>query len=513
MTDLPLVHPTVIHMLADAGDRAGPATALSCGSDRMSYQELVRCAGGFATELQAIGGSDDRVALICGNSIDMAIAMFAVHGAGMQEVPINPIYTARELTHIVADSEPVAVVYDDDVADLILPVAEELGLTQMIRLGGGSGRSLTAWRDDPNATLPQPFPDPESFATLQYTGGTTGLPKGVNITHAQLSTNISQREALWPTRPDQEVILCVMPLFHVFASSMCLHLSVYCRGNLVIQRRYHPDDVLDALAEKRISILPIGPTIYNGLMTLERFPTADFSSLVASYSGSAPLPEETLRRWEEMTGSQILEGYGQSEAGPVLTVNPHGEPIIPGSAGVALPETEIQIVDVDTGTEILDAGDEGEIRARGPQVMSGYRNRPAETAEALRDGWLYTGDIGRLDEDGILYITDRKKDMVIVGGYNVYPREIDEVLYAHPNVLEAAAVGVADTYRGEVIHAFVVLNEQRADAETDLTDYCRGQLAKYKVPAVFHIVDQLAKTTVGKFDKAAMRNSLDSDPS
>ena len=244
------------------------------------------------------------------------------------------------------------------------------------------------------------------------------------------------------------------------------------------------------------------------LVNFDQFKKTDLSSLRIGYSGSAPLPEETLRKWEKYTGIKILEGYGQSEAGPLLTTNTLDEPIIPRSVGRALPLTKIEIVDVQTGTSIMDIGAEGEIRAKGPQIMLGYRNRRKETAEALRGGWLYTSDIGRLDENGVLYITDRKKDMAIVSGYNVYPREIDEILFAHPNVVEAAAVGIPDSYRGEVIHAFVVLEDCTTNTIDELTEFCEGQLAKYKVPSVFHVVEELLKTTVGKIDKVGLRKSL-----
>ena len=233
------------------------------------------------------------------------------------------------------------------------------------------------------------------------------------------------------------------------------------------------------------------------------FEGRDFSSLRSVYSGSAPLPEETLRQWQAITGCPVLEGFGQSESGPVLTVNWDGAPIMPGSVGKPLPETEIEIVDVETGNEILPVGEQGEVRARGPQVMSGYRDRPEETTATLRGDWLYTGDIGELDDAGNLYIRDRKKDMVITGGYNVYPREIDEVLYAHASVAEAAAVGTPDAYRGEVIIAYVV-PAGAADAET-LRAHCAQNLAKYKVPSRIELVVEIPKTTVGKFDKAALR--------
>jgi long-chain acyl-CoA synthetase len=496
---LPKVYDSVVHMLGGAG---GDAEALLCEGNSLSYTEYIRCVGGFAAELIKLGAAGERVALICGNSIHMAIASFAGHAAGAQIVPVNPIYTKRELGVLLADADPIAVVYDASAADLVEPIARRLGIVHQIAVGEG-GRALDAWRSDASAELPDKLPAPDDLATLQYTGGTTGLPKGVNITHRQLSVNISQREAAWPLSGSDERILCVMPLFHVFASSVCLHPAVYCRGTMVIQPRFHPAPVLDVIEAERITRLPAGPTILHGLMGFDGFGTRDFSSLRSVYSGSAPLPEETLRQWQAITGCPVLEGFGQSESGPVLTANWDGAGIVPGSVGKPLPETEIEIVDVETGSKILPVGEQGEVRARGPQVMSGYRDRPEETAATLRGGWLYTGDIGELDAGGNLYIRDRKKDMVITGGYNVYPREIDEVLYAHASVAEAAAVGIAHDYRGEVIVAYVVL-AQDADGET-LLAHCARNLAKYKVPAHIEIVAEIPKTTVGKIDKAALR--------
>jgi long-chain acyl-CoA synthetase len=297
----------------------------------------------------------------------------------------------------------------------------------------------------------------------------------------------------------------MMPLFHVFAVAMCLHLSAYCGGRLVIMPRYRPDALLELIASEKITRLPAGPTVFIGLLGHEKFAATDFSSLRTAYSGSAPLPEETMRQWQAQTGTPILEGFGQTEAGPVLTYVREGAAFKVGSAGPALPLTTLEIVDTETGTNVLGTGEIGEIRARGPQIMSGYRNRPTETAETLRHGYLYTGDIGELDADGYLFIRDRKKDMVIVGGYNVYPREIDEVLHLHAGVLEAAAVGVPDAYRGEVIKAFVVARPGCALDAAELLGHCARNLAKYKVPVAIEIVPSIPKTTVGKIDRKELR--------
>ncbi len=503
--DLPFVHETVVHMLSRAAEMSPEATALVCGDRRLTYRGYLRCVAGFAAELDRLGSRGGRVATVCGNSIEMAVAMFAIHACGAQAVPINPVYTGRELSHILSDCDPVAVIYDDNVAGSVEPLIDRSDSSNGIKVGGRAGRRLDVWCDDDTARLPGSMPKGGDPATLQYTGGTTGLPKGVNISHRQMAINISQREAYLPTRPDDEVVLCVMPLFHVFAVAMCLHLTAYCRGKLVILPRYHPDPVFDAILEHAVTRLPAGPTVFHGLMGADRFSTTDFSSLRSAYSGSAPLPAKTLNEWQKATGCPILEGYGQSEAGPVLTYIGEGMEIIPGSVGPALPLTRIEIVDVDAGTKRLPIGEQGEIRARGPQIMSGYRNRPEETLETLRDGWLYTGDIGELDGRGYLYIRDRKKDMVITGGYNVYPREVDEVLLGHPDVADAASFGVPDDYRGEVIHALVVLKPGSTATAEDLTSHCVQNLAGYKIPAVIEIVSEIAKTTVGKVDKKRLK--------
>jgi long-chain acyl-CoA synthetase len=272
--------------------------------------------------------------------------------------------------------------------------------------------------------------------------------------------------------------------------------------------RYSAPAVLELIEKERITRLPAGPTVFIGLLNDGAFAATDFSSLRTAYSGSAPLPEETLRRWRERTGSPIFEGYGQTEAGPVLTYIRDGGDLKVGSSGPALPLTEIEIVDVETGKKTLGTGEIGEIRARGPQIMSGYRNKPEETAEALRDGWLYTGDIGELDADGYIYIRDRKKDMAIVGGYNVYPREVEEVLFTHPDVKEAASAGVPDPYYGETIRAHVVLKPGVATTADDLVAHCKANLARYKVPSRIDIVDALPRTVVGKVDRVALRGVL-----
>jgi long-chain acyl-CoA synthetase len=302
-----------------------------------------------------------------------------------------------------------------------------------------------------------------------------------------------------------ERVLAVTPLFHSYAMTMGLYLSAYASGTLILLPRYRPELVLGAIAAERVTRFCGSPTLFAGLMAHADFTTTDFSSLASCYSGSAALPEETLRRFERATHCHICEGYGQTEAGPILTFNPEEGPRKPGSVGIAVPATTIEIVDVETGSEVLGPGRKGEIRARGPQLMTGYRNLPEETAAALRGGWLYTGDIGELDADGYLYIRDRKKDMAIVSGFNVYPREVEEALMRHADVIEAAVIGVPHAYRGEALTAFVVARRGARLTAQALGAHLEALLAVYKRPAEIRLVDELPKTAIGKTDKVRLR--------
>jgi len=490
-------------MLALAAEASPEQEALVCGEDRLSYREYGACVAGLSRELAAAGARGGRVAVVLPNSADIAVAIFAAHASGAQCVALNPAYTRHELMPILEDAAPcIAIVEAGGVADDEALLAAS-GVQTVIRVGHGM-RRLLVWRDGPGLT-PDLLPEPNAPATLQFTGGTTGRSKGVELTHRAVSTNVSQREALLPTRHGGERVLSVAPLYHVYAMAMGLHLAAYARSTLVIMPRYRAEDLLALLEAERITLFAGNPTLFIGLMASPAFASARLPALRLCYSGSAALPGETLRRWEAATGVPICEGYGQTEAGPVLTYNPAGRQRKAGSVGMPVPLTEIEIVDIETGTRALPHGEAGQIRARGPQVMSGYRGRPAETAEALRDGWLWTGDVGAFDADGYLTIRDRLKEMIISGGFNVYPREVEEALHTHPAVLEAAVVGRADAYRGEVAEAVVALREGEAASEKELIEHVRGRLARYKVPVALRIVDRLPRTTVGKIDKLMLR--------
>ncbi len=468
---------TTVAILERAATERPNVLALICGERELSYREYADAVSGLASRLVDAGATGRTVAIVLRNSIEICIAMFAVHAAGATAAALNPDYTKSELAPMFADAQPVVTLTHDDLADRVTALCP--------------GEIWTDLETLPPVLTSLPAIADESIATLQFTGGTTGRPKGVMLSHRAIATNVAQREAVVPSNFGDERIICVMPLFHIFAMAMGLHLAAYAAGTLVILPRYRPDWVMDAIERYAITRFPAGPTVFNSLLGFDGLDRARLSTVRCAYSGSAPLAHDTLTRWEAATGIPIYEGYGQSEAGPILTHHGPGMTLKQGSVGPALPGTEIGIV----------GGDVGEIRARAPQIMTGYLDRPDETAAALNDGWLYTGDIGRIDADGYLFIEDRKKDMVIVGGYNVYPREIDEVLMAHPDIVEAAAIGVPDAYRGEVIWAFIVGDL----SEAAVLERCEAALVRYKHPNTIRFIRALPRTSVGKIDKQALK--------
>lgn len=488
---------TVLALLQQAASQQPDQEAVVCGSRRLTYGQYRHAVAGLADELRQLGASGERVALLCANSAEAAVASLAIQAAGAVFCPMNPSYTERELRQILIDCRPRVALCDASSACVVKLLAPETGIIAVVELDG----SLDRFRST-RATL-TPL-DPDALGMIQYTGGTTGRPKGVMLTHRAIATNVLQREAVLPTQCGDR-FLCMMPLFHSFALAMNLYQALVRAGTLVILPRYRPDWVVNTLGQERITVLPAGATVFTGLLGYEGFAAADLQHLRVCYSGASALPAEILRRWSDQTGAPIFEGYGQTEAGPILTYNSPLQPVKPGFVGKPLPGTEIQIVYVATGLPVP-AGHPGEIRARGPQIMLGYWQRPEETEAALRNGWLHTGDIGAIDADGDLTILDRLKDMVITGGYNVYPREVDDVLLMHPSVQEAASFGVPDAYRGEVLHACVMVRS--AVSVDDLLAHCRVNLAKYKVPTVLRLVDAIPKTGVGKIDKVTLRRIL-----
>ncbi|MFQ5343907.1 MAG: long-chain fatty acid--CoA ligase, partial [Anaerolineae bacterium] len=339
---------------------------------------------------------------------------------------------------------------------------------------------------------------PDDVAIYQYTGGTTGVSKGAVAPHRALVADALQIDAWVPDRREgDETYLAVIPFFHVYGMVACMSTAIYQAARMVLLPQFNLEDVLKAIDKYKPTFFPGVPAMYVAINNHPEVSKYDVRSIRACISGAAPLPVEVKKRFEELTGGKLCEGYGLSEAPTATHCNPINGLNKPGSIGLPLPDVECKIEDLETG-EALPAGEAGELCIRGPQLMQGYLNRPEETAETLKDGWLHTGDIAYMGDDGYFFIVDRKKDMIITGGYNVYPRDVEEVLYQHPAVQEAAVAGVPHEYYGEMIKAYVVLKEGASVSEDELIQFCKEQLAAYKAPKEVEFRQSLPKTLVGK---------------
>jgi long-chain acyl-CoA synthetase len=497
--------PTLVHILRASIAAEPERVAMICGERQVSYTEFGRAVAGLATRLAPLRVAGGRIVVMVPNSIETAVAILATVTARAQVVPVNPFYTMSELGPLFGIAEAAAVICDATTVEKAEGLARLYGIPHVVQLGL-PGLQLDDWIRDPACTLESfPLPDANDPALLIFTGGTTGVPKGVNHSHRALTFSHVQHCSMWPVEFGRERFLTVTPMFHIWGLGYALLVPIYTRGTLVIIPRYDADTVVQALSDHRITVFGGGPApIYLGLLHSPKFASADLSQLKYSLSGGSPCPEELHHNWLQCTGCALFEGFGMSEGAP-LSLNPAWGTRKIRSVGVPVALTEIRIVDLETGSQIQPVHARGEICVRGPQVTSGYRNNPAETAQALRDGWLHTGDIGYLDDDGYLFIVDRKKEMVIVGGYNVYPREIDELLFAHPAIKEAAAVGQSDEILGETLAAYVVLQPGATLTEEEFFDFCKDRLVKYKRPVAVHFITELPRTGVGKINKMALR--------
>jgi long-chain acyl-CoA synthetase len=343
-------------------------------------------------------------------------------------------------------------------------------------------------------------------AMYQYTGGTTGVSKGVMLTHENLSNHTQQLKSWLPRFEEgKEVMLGALPFFHVFGLTVCMNFSILMGWENVIVARPQAGNLVRAITEHRPTFAPLVPTMYINILKHPGIEKADMTSIRACFSGSAPMPVEVIREFEGKTGAVILEGYGLTESSPIVCVNPSSGVRKAGSIGMPFPNTLCRIVDIEDGETDLPPGECGELLVKGPQVMKGYRGKAEETEKTLKDGWLHTGDVARMDEDGYFYIVDRIKELIISGGYNVYPRDIEEVVYSHPDIYEAAVIGIPHPTRGEAAKVIAVLKEGKEMTQRELIDYCAGRLAKYKLPTKVEFRESLPKSAVGKILKRVLK--------
>jgi long-chain acyl-CoA synthetase len=495
---------TMVDALDYAADLSPDHTAIICDDDQINYRQYRHAAGVFAHKLQALDCKGKRIVVLMGNSIETSIAIYAIWAAGGVLVMLNPMYTENELGPLIEDADPCAIICADVLQEKVSPIADAKGVGKVIVLGPMAIKytDLLAAAEQP---LPEPRPDAGDVASLQYTGGTTGLPKGARHLHGSIVHMTRQIQWCWSEKPNTNIWLNVAPQFHIWGLCMTALVPTYCRDTLVLIKQFRPDVVLEAMPKHKVTLFAGGPApIFQAIMGHPDYKSTDFSSLRLVGGGGSPFAEEIIKAWEAVTGCSIHQALGMSEAAP-LAMNPLHDENRLGTCGPPCPGTEIEVVDVETGTKALAQGENGEFRVRGPQMMVEYWQREEETAETMRDGWIHSGDIGHLDEKGYVVIVDRKKEMAIVNGYNVFPREVDDVLFTHPGILEAATVGAPSVKTGEILHAYVVAREGESLDEAHVINHCAENLAPYKVPAKVIVIDALPRTPAAKIDKNLLR--------
>lgn len=542
-----LEYPTIplYQMLDDSAAKYGNQTALKMvlrylpggliiGAE-MTYASLKDKVDRLATALYEMGvRKGQRVAIQMPNSPHTVIAFYAVLKLGAIVVNTNPIYTPREMEHQFSDSDAETIILLNSFYPKLQEIQAKTPIKRVIichiddftgfpfnRLVRRSQAKEGQWVDVPEGngvyhlqsllkkyppTPPKLTVQPEDIALFQFTGGTTGMPKAAMLSHRNLVANVIQC-SYWLTdlEPGREVAMGAIPFFHVFGMTVAMALCVYAGGKLVVVPNPRPiDNVMNQIQREKCTLFPGVPAMYIGIINHPDVAKYDLTSVKACISGAAPLPMDVQEKFGQITGGRLVEGYGLTEAAPVTHCNPVYGVRKSGSIGVPLPDVEAKLValepDADGKFTETPQGQEGELALRGPQVMMGYWNKPEETANVKdAEGWLYTGDIAKMDDDGYFYIVDRKKDLIIASGYNIVPREVEEVLFMHPKVQEAVVAGIPHKVRGETVKAYLVLKEGTAATADEIIDFCKQHLAAYKVPTVVEFRSELPKSMVGKF--------------
>ncbi len=528
---------TLGNVLAETAAKYSEHSALLFYGRKITYAELDALVNKFARALIGLGvKKGDRVALMLPNIPQMVIAYYGTLRTGAVAVPTNPLYHEHELEVQLRDSGAETLVAVDMFHPVISHILPKTNVRNLILCGIKDflpfplnvlypikARIDKQWvsvkrvppihdflaliKNESSVAVDAPL-SPDDVALFQYTGGTTGIPKGAILTHRNLVVNAVQSRA-WLNlhKKGETIILAVIPFFHVYGMTTAMNLGILIGAEQILLPKFHTEEVLRYIAKYRPRIFPGIQAMYLAIAHYPKIHRYDLSSLTVALSGAGPLMREVQVQFESLTKARIVEGYGLSEASPVTHANPIFGNRKVGSIGLPWPDTDARIVDIETGMNALPTGEAGELAVRGPQVMKGYWNKPGETAEALRGGWLHTGDIAKMDKDGYFYIVGRIKDMIKTVGENVYPREVEEVLYTHPKVKEAAVVGLPnEEYLGEKIKAYIVLKEGETATAEEIIKYCRDQLSKFKVPKEIEFRDQLPKTLVGKVLRRVLRD-------
>ncbi|MFH0975933.1 MAG: long-chain fatty acid--CoA ligase [Spirochaetota bacterium] len=510
--------------------------ALNFEGYTVTYKELNEMVNRFATCLTDFGiKKGDRVAILLPNMIQCVVSYFATLRLGAIAVMNNPLYSDRELLHQFNDSGSVILITIDLLGNRMIDLKSKSKIKKIIIASIGDylpfpksllfplvakrqkfaadvkpAPDVYKWKGIITKYPPNPpslHIDLNSIAMYQYTGGTTGVTKAAMLTHKNMSRQVQQIGEWFKTFvPNHEIMLGALPFFHVFGLTTSMNFAIYAGWGNILVPKPQPNALLKAIRKYKPTFVPLVPTMYIGILEHPAIDKTDITSIEGCFSGSAPLPVEVIKDFEGRTGGIIVEGFGLTEASPVTHVNPFRGKRKIGSIGLPLPDTECKIVDLDKGIKEMPVGEAGELVVKGPQVMKSYSRMQEETKIAIRNGWLYTGDIAKMDEEGYFYIVDRKKDMIISGGFNIYPRDVEEVLYENPKVLEACAIGIPHPKRGEQVKVFIVLKVGQAATQEEMIAFCKPKLAYYKLPAVVEFRKDLPKTNVGKILRKELRD-------
>jgi len=527
-------------ILVNTVEKYPNSTALEYQGYKLTYRKLNELSNQFANGLISLGlKKGSKIAISLPNIPQFVFCFWGALKAGLTVVPCNPLYREREIEFQLKDSEVEAIVLLNNVytqndfysgfekarprlsnvkhvfvtslTDYLPPIKKQLaGTVKKIQtVKKPDTIDLTSFltnklRNEPPVLSINPM---EDLAVIQYTGGTTGTSKGAMLTHYNLVSNAIVL-TIWQHGKNSNRMLGVTPFFHIYGLTVCMISPTYSGMEIVLLPSFHVKEVLEAISKHKITSFPGVSTMYVALINYPDLSRYSINSIRECVSGAAPLPVEVQRKFNKITGGNLVEGYGLTEASPVTHCNPIGKGALvkSGSIGIPIPETDAKIVDMETGNMDLALGESGELAVKGPQVMKGYWHQPEETAMVMRNGWLLTGDIARMDEDGYFFIVDRKKDMIDASGFKVWPREVEEVLFTHPNIKEAAVVGVRDDYRGESVKAFIVLKDKNNNPGAEaIREFCKKELAPYKAPRVIEFRDELPKTLVGKVLRRKLR--------
>jgi len=502
---------------------------------KINFRNLNEMTNKFASCLIDFGiKKGDSVSVLLPNTIHCVVSYYAILRIGAIVVMNNPLYSDRELEHQFKDSDSKALITLDLLANRMIDLRPKTKIKNIIYCTLGdylpfpknilfplvakkkklvadvkSSENIYKWKeiiDNASSNPPKVKHSLEDTAMYQYTGGTTGVSKGVVLTHSNLSKQVQQIRAWYPSfGKGMEVMLGALPFFHVFGLSTSMNFAIAMGWCNILVPKPQPEQLLEAITKFKPSFAPLVPMMYIGLLAHPDIDKADLSSLKGCFSGSAPLPLEVINEFEKKTGSVIVEGFGLTESTPVTHINPFNGIRKIGSIGLPVSDTDCMIVDLEDGVTPKDVEESGELLIKGPQVMKEYLNRPDATEETLKNGWLHTGDVAKMDKDGYFYIVDRIKDMILSGGYNVYPRDIDEILYENPKIEEACSIGIPHPTRGEAIKAFIVLKDGETATETEIIEYCGTKLAKYKLPTHIEFREELPKSAVGKILRKDLR--------